>query len=574
MDTLIGLLVDADVYNRSNSVIYMGTPGTSCPLPSPFKNDNKSKPKKQNDKDEDEDSETLKEKAYKRIVKKVVTVISLNASGKVPEDSLLNEAASSIWNITRDLKELTDVNSTNDIQFYKMKVDGLQNITDQFLIHNGETPTLIWRRYLTTLFDGIANITLDLDNKDYIYIPVEELAYFPEIAFYLLKVPDLVLELYMWWVTVYAMILSTTSEMTEFIAKESVPFTQVSVYRTRSLDCASLVINFMGLAVSYGIADKQFLNNTKPKVEHMLNDIKDAFVERVDGLNWMDKETKKVTLEKSKEMISFIGFPEWLLDRVVLEDYYNNITMQDDTFLENMMGMIKTSTPTKLATLRQESERTWRTDPTTVNAYNYFSDNSITVPMAILTHPFYNLGLEVLNYGAIGSVLGHELTHGFDNIGRKFDKWGNYQQWWSNQTIETFENKTQCFVDQYENFTVSSVEKHIDGKQTLAENLADNGGLHHAFLAYRNYVKKHGDEPKLPGFESFSNTQMFFIAFGSIWCETPNTAALKYQIEHDEHCPSSVRVLGTLQNSHEFAEAFKCPVGSIMNPNKTRCRIW
>lgn len=114
-----------------------------------------------------------------------------------------------------------------------MKVDGLQNVTDQFLKHNGETPTLLWRRYLTMLFEGIPNVTLDLDKKDYIYIPVEEMAYFPEIAFYLTKVPDLVLELYMWWVTVYAMILSTTSEMTEFIAKESVPFTQVSVYRTR-----------------------------------------------------------------------------------------------------------------------------------------------------------------------------------------------------------------------------------------------------------------------------------------------------------------------------------------------------
>lgn len=127
----------------------------------------------------------------------------------------------------------------------------------------------------------------------------------------------------------------------------------------------------------------------------------------------------------------------------------------------------------------------------------------------------------------------------------------------------------------------------------MGENLADNGGLHHAYLAYKNYLKKNGEEKKLPGFEEYSHYQMFYIAFGSviiitffikltnfdnvsmqIWCETPDIAALKFQVKHDEHSPSSLRVLGSLQNSNDFAKAFQCPVGSNMNPKRKRCRIW
>ncbi|KAF5294546.1 hypothetical protein FQR65_LT10738 [Abscondita terminalis] len=574
MDTFVGVLVDADVFNRSRNVIYMGTPGSTCPLPSLLKTERKFHKTTQKNEKDDEITDTIKSSAYKRMVKGIIKMISSNVS-KVPSDDALDEAANIIWNITSDLKELLENNETNtDIQFYKLKIDEIQNISDAFVSSVNVTSDISWRSYLLKLFEGVPNVTLDLDNSDYIYVAIDEMSYIPEFTAYISSIPDEFIELYMWWTTVYTMALSTTMEMTDLIDRESEALSTTSIYRSRSIDCATLVINFMGLAVSYGIVDKHFLNNTKPKVEGMLHDIKDAFVHRVGELQWMDKETKRATLEKSKEMISFIGFPEWLLNKSAIENYYTNITMSNHTFLENMMSMITQTTPTQLASLREESERSWKTDPTTVNAYNYFSDNSITVPMAILTYPFYNLGLEVLNYGAIGSILGHELTHGFDNIGRKFDKYGNYKQWWSNSTIETFEDKSSCFVHQYEKFSFPGIPEKINGERTLGENLADNGGLNHAYLAYKNYIRKHGDEMKLPGFQDFSNDQLFFIAFGSIWCETADVESIKYQIENDEHCPSWIRVIGTLQNSDYFANVFKCPLGSKMNPRRTRCRIW
>ncbi|VEN52696.1 unnamed protein product [Callosobruchus maculatus] len=379
----------------------------------------------------------------------------------------------------------------------------------------------------------------------------------------------------MWWTTIYAMIISTSSEVAEYINKQidKAGGSSEEVVRTRSLECALLVNSYMGYAVSYALADQTFPNKTKPKVERMINEIKQAFVNHVNNINWMDSDTKKVTLEKCKEMISFIGYPNWLLESGKLDEYYEDAEIQPDRFLDNMISIIVLQSRKKLNSLREKHERDWYAEPIEVNAYNSFSDNAINVPMAILNFPMYNLGLEVLNYGSIGTILGHELTHGFDNMGRKHDKYGNHVQWWSNRTIETFEELTECFVEQYDNFTIEGITDHVKGKATLGENLADNGGMHQAYSAYKSHVKKYGEEPKLPGFENFTNDQLFFLAYGSIWCETITLEDLKEQIQYDEHCPNSVRVLGTLQNSEDFARAFHCPRGSYMNPRK-KCKIW
>lgn len=122
----------------------------------------------------------------------------------------------------------------------------------------------------------------------------------------------------------------------------------------------------------------------------------------------------------------------------------------------------------------------------------------------------------MLNYGALGSILGHELTHGFDNTGRLYDQFGNKRFWWSNSTVEIFVNKSECFIQQYDNFTIPKVNMTVQGKTTLGENIADNGGLNYAFLAYNNYVRRHGSELKLVGFENYTMEQMFFISFGGV----------------------------------------------------------
>ncbi|TMW40198.1 hypothetical protein DOY81_014722, partial [Sarcophaga bullata] len=178
-----------------------------------------------------------------------------------------------------------------------------------------------------------------------------------------------------------------------------------------------------------------------------------------------------------------------------------------------------------------------------------------------------------LNYGSIGTILGHELTHGFDDSGRMFDKNGNLVQWWSNDTISEYINRTECFIDQYSHYYLPDIEEYIDGELTLGENIADNGGMREAFHAYRLYVREYGREKmKLPGLEHFTHEQLFFISFGNLWCESYTPAASRYALE-DSHCPGKIRLRGVLTNSHEFANTFKCPRGSGMNPDEPKCRI-
>ncbi|KAF7277204.1 hypothetical protein GWI33_009257 [Rhynchophorus ferrugineus] len=133
---------------------------------------------------------------------------------------------------------------------------------------------------------------------------------------------------------------------------------------------------------------------------------------------------------------------------------------------------------------------------------------------------------------------------------------------------------TKCFVNQYDNYTIDGVRGHVKGKVTLGENLADNGGLNQAYTAYQSYKQRNGAEGKLPGFETYNDEQMFFIAYGSIWCETATVRDIEDQLEYDEHAPNYVRVIGTLQNSPEFSKAFQCPKNTPMNPIRPKCKIW
>ncbi|RZB39536.1 neprilysin-like, partial [Asbolus verrucosus] len=376
MDVLIGFGVDANIYNRSENVMYIGVPGQRCPLPSPFKNKNKKVHKTDG---KETDFEELRKTANTNIIKFVLTTVIKNATSEEPKEDLLQQATEVLLNMTLHVDELI----TNFTDFsedpHPQAIKEYQTKTNELLINNlNKDYPEIWQKYISYLFDGV-NVTINFD-KDVFYLGDSDDSYLPKIIGYVLTTSDIYLELYMWWVTVFAMIINTSSDVVEYILKQTAPFyTGSAVLRSRSLDCSSLVNSFMGMAVSYGVADRTFSNKTKPKVEQMLYDIKNAFVEHVNSLNWMDKETKEATLEKSKEMISFIGYPEWLFQKGALDVYYKGIVVNNDTYLENMMAFIKSYMPSKFEDLRTINQRNWSTDPTTVNAFNSFPDNAISV---------------------------------------------------------------------------------------------------------------------------------------------------------------------------------------------------
>lgn len=171
-----------------------------------------------------------------------------------------------------------------------------------------------------------------------------------------------------------------------------------------------------------------------------------------------------------------------------------------------------------------------------------------------------------------GVVIGHEITHGFDDKGRQFDKDGNMMQWWNDATIKAFRERAQCIIDQYSSYKVEEVGLFLNGRMTQGENIADNGGLKQSFRAYRKWVSRHGPEPELPGL-NLTHDQLFFLNYAQIWCGTMRPEDAINKIRSSVHSPGVIRVIGPLSNSKDFARAYNCPLGSPMNP-LNKCNVW
>nr|XP_012563406.1 unnamed protein product [Hydra vulgaris] len=194
-------------------------------------------------------------------------------------------------------------------------------------------------------------------------------------------------------------------------------------------------------------------------------------------------------------------------------------------------------------------------------------------PAGILQAPYFKYDYpKFVNYGGMGSVIGHEITHGFDNNGRLYDAQGNYHNdsWWSKESVVKFKDRSNCFVNEYSKF--SEAKYNIKGNVTLGENLADNGGLKASFKAYKMWVEKNGEELMLPGLGK-SNDEVFFIAFAQSWCTSKLSNVLIDQINTDVHSPEFDRVRGSVKFNKDFAKIFNCPIGSPMNP-EVKCSVW
>nr|XP_023023032.1 neprilysin-4-like [Leptinotarsa decemlineata] len=507
------------------------------------------------------------------IIKYILTQVTMNKTGTIPSDSVLENAVNAIKEIESFLEEIyLNYTLTGEEDSYSITLEYLQSQTDDYL--STSLPNF-WPKYIKYLFSG-SHIKIRPKNVS-VYTTTGDFEYLNLVLEYLSTTPDINIELYMWWVTVEKMILSTSSDIIYYVTKETND--SYETYTGSEEQCISIAKKYMGYAITYALAEELYPNTTKLKVGRMLKRLKTAFENHVTNLDWMDNATKKVTLQKSREMISFLGYPDWLFEKGALDKYYDGLEILTYTYLENLVNRISHYNLDILNSFNKTHKRSWYNDafdesePISANAFYSAKDNAMDIPMGLLTFPMYDLGLEVLNYGALVTTLGHELTHGFDNRGRQRDKYGNYRQWWSNSTIEAFTDLVECFVEQFNNFTVEGVKPRVDGERTLSENVADNGGLNQAFSAYKSFQETSPKEPKLPGFENFSDDEMFFIAYASTWCKTTTKTALEMSLTEGNYAPFSVRLLASLQNSEDFSRVFNCSVGSFMNPEK-KCRIW
>ncbi|XP_016969612.1 LOW QUALITY PROTEIN: endothelin-converting enzyme 2 [Drosophila rhopaloa] len=602
MDLIIGFDVFPDPFNRSINRIALGTPETDSAFP--FNNDDSHKLLRkihrktifmQNSDDEDDseqDRESEEEEeakqtstgmaAYLHYVRKVIEKYLLYVDPNVNQEEAtlgITELVKQGVRVARKVHELKEEaenmtkpskNPADDIIYISLL--DLQNQTDK----NIAPKTLpIWVRYMELILKGTRHAgNVQMTTNLTIITSQADIMYLQHVVEYLEDTPASHIESYLWLSTIEELVLHTSSAMRLLHSEYMRVAIGTEGSTPRSLYCANGVNSLFGMAVSYVLADEEFIRNKLPRVERMLSDIRRSFDRLVKSTSWMDAATKRRTIQKSAEMKSFIGFPPWLRNATVLNAYYEGAEVNVSTHLENLMDFVHWQMMDKLNEMDKPEPIGWATSPSNVNAFHTFQSNAITVPIAILQYPFYDLGLEALNYGSIGTILGHELTHGFDDSGRRFDRFGNMVEWWSNRTIDEYVNRTECFVEQYSRYHLADIDEYIDGELTLGENIADNGGMREAFYAYRLFVKEMGRErTKLPGLEHYSHEQLFFISFGNLWCETYTPAASRYALS-DSHCPGQMRLRGVLSNSDEFARTFKCARGSAMNPNQPKCRIW
>uniref|UniRef100_A0A0N5CGX8 Neprilysin n=1 Tax=Strongyloides papillosus TaxID=174720 RepID=A0A0N5CGX8_STREA len=355
----------------------------------------------------------------------------------------------------------------------------------------------------------------------------------------------------------------------EFVGKK--------VKSPRWKDCITVASSKLPYASGAMYIDAYFNDKDKAAAMDMIKDLREAFGEIIESNTWMDDVTKNYALEKLKEMMPLIGYPEFIKNSTSLDEYYKGLVIENDDSYVDILQKVTTWSQHKA--LRRLLEPVDREDfgmsSAVVNAFYSSVKNAITFPAAILRAPFFDRRFpKSINYGGIGAVIGHEITHGFDDQGSQFDKIGNLRNWWDRKTQKEFRKRTKCIVDQYGAYEVPDTGLKINGILTQGENIADNGGIKGAFRAYKNYIKRLGnDEPRIPGFAKYSNDQIFFMSYAQTWCGKAKPQSVIRQILGDPHSPMRFRVNGVMVNQPDFANAFKCPVGSKMNPGK-RCEVW
>ncbi|XP_036389931.1 membrane metallo-endopeptidase-like 1 [Megalops cyprinoides] len=350
-----------------------------------------------------------------------------------------------------------------------------------------------------------------------------------------------------------------------------------TVEEARWRDCVRYVQSSMENAVGALYVRETFAGESKRMVSDLISKIQEAYVETLEELSWMDAQSKEKAREKAMAIKEQIGYPDHILEEenVKLDQEYAHLNFSEENYFENILQNLHAGAQKSLRKLRERVDPDlWIIGAAVVNAFYSPNRNQIVFPAGILQPPFFSKQqLQALNFGGIGMVIGHEITHGFDDNGRNFDKDGNMFNWWSNFSAEHFKDQSQCMVHQYGNFTWKLAGgQNVSGISTLGENIADNGGVRQAYKAYLKWVEREGEEPYLPGLD-LNHKQLFFLNFAQVWCGSYRPEYASQSIKTDSHSPLEYRVMGSLQNFGAFSEAFHCKQGTPMNP-KVKCRVW
>ena len=343
--------------------------------------------------------------------------------------------------------------------------------------------------------------------------------------------------------------------------------TGVKQDRPRWKRAVNLVSGTLGEAIGNLYVDKYFPASSKQRMLELVHNLQTALAQRIDEASWMSAATKAQAKDKLANFIIKIGYPDKWKD-------YSGLQVNDSLSLyENLQKIARWATDDEIAKhVNKKVDKTeWGMTPQTINAYYNPTTNEICFPAAILQPPFFDpTADDAANYGAIGGVIGHEMSHGFDDQGAQFDKYGNQHNWWTAQDKKNFDARTKVLADWFSSFEVLPGVK-VNGKQTLGENIGDNGGLNIAFRALQNSLKTN----PLPVKDGFTPEQRFFLAWGRVWASNMTDEVVKYLLTVDVHSPNYARVNGALPMIDAWYTAFRVKKGDKMFvPKNKRAHIW
>ncbi|XP_070560657.1 neprilysin-1-like [Ptychodera flava] len=345
--------------------------------------------------------------------------------------------------------------------------------------------------------------------------------------------------------------------------------------QSRNETCMNHINYVMRFATGRLFISQHYDEKSKESTNRMIDYIQKAFGGMIDESTWMDRDTRNVAKEKVWTMLRKIGYPDWITNDDKLNEYYKYFNFSPDYHFGNYLQYVTWRIAKNFEYLRKPVDPDeWGVGPAIVNAFYDFTNNDITFPAGILQGLYYHKDSpNYLNFGGIGIVIGHEITHGFDDRGRQYDKNGNLQQWWTENSIKAYKERAQCIVDQYDQYWFEECNMTLNGVLTQGENIADNGGLKEAYKGYKIWLADRGEEePLLPGL-NLTQEQLLFLNFGQIWCSKYTEQGARNKVLSGAHSPGRYRCIGALSNSPEFADAFSCPVNSTMNP-ANKCSVW
>jgi putative endopeptidase len=328
--------------------------------------------------------------------------------------------------------------------------------------------------------------------------------------------------------------------------------------------CVQATDQALGEALGRLFVERTFSGDSKTVALDMIRRVEGAFEAGLPNLAWMDPATRERALEKMHAVVNKIGYPDTWRD-------YSAVDVGTD-HLANVLAAAEHDFARQAKRVGGPVDRAeWHMTPPTVNAYYNANGNEMVFPAGILQPPFFSAERPMaMNFGGIGMVMGHELTHGFDDQGRKYDAQGRLSTWWAPDVSARFEERAQCIEKLYDTYTVAD-GVHLNGKLTLGENIADFGGIREAYGAYRTWA---AEQPKTdPAVPGLTDEQLFFVSFGQIWCQKSTAEADRLMAMTDPHAHPRYRVNGPLASLPEFWEAFSCEEGTAMHPENS-CQVW